>query len=156
MQEHELVPGEPKPAMKSRVNPRTIVCVPGRCWRCWPAVPSSLRYAYQHGGFYLLSDAFLRDLPKRLRGRDGSGSSCNPRSPSSWAYVRAWPTRERAVVPYILGLLGGPRAAPGSAEGSLAQRRDADSGRDPAGCRVAISDPPRSLSRSRRWWSVRC
>ena len=32
------------------------------------ALPSSLRYAYQHGGFYLFSDAFLRDLPKRLTG----------------------------------------------------------------------------------------
>lgn len=32
------------------------------------ALPSSLHYAYQHGGFYLFSDAFLRDLPKRLTG----------------------------------------------------------------------------------------
>ena len=32
------------------------------------AVPSSLRYAYQHGGFYLFSAAFLHDLPKRLTG----------------------------------------------------------------------------------------
>jgi hypothetical protein len=32
------------------------------------AVPGSLRYAYQHGGFYLFSEAFVRDLPKRLTG----------------------------------------------------------------------------------------
>ena len=32
------------------------------------AVPGSLRYAYQHGGFYLFSEAFLHDLPKRLTG----------------------------------------------------------------------------------------
>ena len=32
------------------------------------AVPGSLRYAYQHGGFYLFSDQFLVDLPKRLKG----------------------------------------------------------------------------------------
>ena len=27
------------------------------------AVPSSLRYAYQHGGFYLFSHQFLVNLP---------------------------------------------------------------------------------------------
>jgi hypothetical protein len=32
------------------------------------SVPSSLRYAYQHGGFYLFSKQFLIDLPKRLNG----------------------------------------------------------------------------------------
>lgn len=32
------------------------------------ALPSSLRYAYHHGGFYLFSAAFLQDLPKRLTG----------------------------------------------------------------------------------------
>jgi hypothetical protein len=32
------------------------------------ALPSSLRYAYQHGGFYLFSAAFFQDLPKRLTG----------------------------------------------------------------------------------------
>jgi hypothetical protein len=32
------------------------------------AVPSSLRYAYQHGGFYTFSKQFLIDLPKRLNG----------------------------------------------------------------------------------------
>ena len=32
------------------------------------ALPGSLRYAYQHGGFYLFSAAFFRDLPRRLTG----------------------------------------------------------------------------------------
>ncbi len=32
------------------------------------AVPFSLRYAYQHGGFYIFSRQFLEDLPKRLKG----------------------------------------------------------------------------------------
>jgi len=32
------------------------------------SVPSSLRYAYEHGGFYLFSKQFLIDLPKRLNG----------------------------------------------------------------------------------------
>jgi len=32
------------------------------------SVPSSLRYAHQHGGFYLFSRRFLEDLPKRLTG----------------------------------------------------------------------------------------
>jgi len=32
------------------------------------SVPSSLRYAHQHGGFYLFSKQFLIDLPKRLNG----------------------------------------------------------------------------------------
>ena len=32
------------------------------------SVPSSLRYAYQHGGFYMFSKQFLIDLPKRLTG----------------------------------------------------------------------------------------
>ena len=32
------------------------------------SVPSSLRYAYEHGGLYLFSKQFLIDLPKRLNG----------------------------------------------------------------------------------------
>jgi len=32
------------------------------------SIPSSLRYAYQHGGFYMFSKQFLIDLPKRLNG----------------------------------------------------------------------------------------
>jgi hypothetical protein len=32
------------------------------------SLPSSLRYAYEHGGFYLFSKQFLIDLPKRLNG----------------------------------------------------------------------------------------
>ena len=32
------------------------------------SVPVSLQYAHEHGGFYLLSSAFLADIPKRLTG----------------------------------------------------------------------------------------
>ncbi len=32
------------------------------------SVPGALRFRSQHGGFYLLSAAFLEDLPKRLAG----------------------------------------------------------------------------------------
>ena len=32
------------------------------------SVPSSLRYAYEHRGFYMFSKQFLIDLPKRLNG----------------------------------------------------------------------------------------
>jgi len=53
--------------MKSRINPRTVVFALV-ILVLLAAVPSSLRYAYHHGGFYLFSDAFLRDLPKRLKG----------------------------------------------------------------------------------------
>ncbi len=53
--------------MKSRVNPRTVIFALV-ILALLAAVPSSLRYAYHHGGFYLFSDAFLRDLPKRLKG----------------------------------------------------------------------------------------
>jgi hypothetical protein len=33
------------------------------------SVPGALRDAYERGGFYLFSQAFLEDLPKRLTGR---------------------------------------------------------------------------------------
>jgi hypothetical protein len=32
------------------------------------SIPISLRYAHEHGGFYLFSSAFLEDIPKRLTG----------------------------------------------------------------------------------------
>ena len=50
-----------------RLNPRTIVFTL-LALVFLAALPSSLRYAWQHGGFYLFSDQFLRDLPKRLTG----------------------------------------------------------------------------------------
>ncbi|HVP50174.1 MAG TPA: hypothetical protein VMT56_03025 [Candidatus Bathyarchaeia archaeon] len=51
----------------SRLNPKTIVYTL-LALVVLAALPSSLRYAWQHGGFYLFSDQFLRDLPKRLTG----------------------------------------------------------------------------------------
>jgi len=53
--------------MKLQMNPRTLVFALVVLVLA-AAVPSSLRYAYQHGGFYLFSRAFLEDLPKRLTG----------------------------------------------------------------------------------------
>ena len=49
------------------LNPRTIVYTL-LALVILAAVPSSLRYAWQHGGFYIFSDQFLHDLPKRLSG----------------------------------------------------------------------------------------
>jgi len=53
--------------MKRQVNFRTVVLVL-LALVFLIALPSSLRYAYQHGGFYLFSAAFFQDLPKRLTG----------------------------------------------------------------------------------------
>lgn len=53
--------------MKFRPNFRTIV-VSLVVLVFLAATPSALRYAYQHGGFYFFSAAFLQDLPKRLTG----------------------------------------------------------------------------------------
>jgi hypothetical protein len=53
--------------MKSRLTFRTVVFAL-IILIFLAALPSSLRYAYQHGGFYLFSRAFLEDLPKRLTG----------------------------------------------------------------------------------------
>jgi len=53
--------------MKRQFNFRTVVFVL-LALVFLIALPSSLRYAYQHGGFYLFSAAFFQDLPKRLTG----------------------------------------------------------------------------------------
>ena len=53
--------------MKRQFNFRTVVFVL-LALMFLIALPSSLRYAYQHGGFYLFSAAFFQDLPKRLTG----------------------------------------------------------------------------------------
>jgi len=53
--------------MKSRLNFRNVIFALLALVFLF-ALPSSLRYAYQHGGFYLFSAAFLQDLPKRLTG----------------------------------------------------------------------------------------
>lgn len=54
-------------APNKRLNPRIILF-----WLIvlifLAATPSALRYAHEHGGFYLFSQAFLRDIPKRLKG----------------------------------------------------------------------------------------
>lgn len=50
-----------------RLNPRLILF--GLIVLVFLAsAPAALRYAHEHGGFYLFSEAFLRDIPKRLKG----------------------------------------------------------------------------------------
>jgi hypothetical protein len=69
------------------------------------AVPSSLRYAYQHGGFYLFSRQFLEDLPKRLKGPGRMRFIFQP-AVAIFFGIRAGMADARAGrKPYILGVL---------------------------------------------------
>lgn len=69
------------------------------------AVPSSLRYAYRHGGFYLLSHKFLEDLPKRLTGPGRFRFILQP-GVAIFLGIRAGIADAQARrVPYILGIL---------------------------------------------------
>jgi hypothetical protein len=69
------------------------------------AVPSSLRYAYQHGGFYLFSRQFLEDLPKRLKGPGRLRFIFQP-AVAIFFGLRAGIADARAGrEPYILGVL---------------------------------------------------
>ena len=69
------------------------------------AVPSSLRYAYQHGGFYLFSRQFLEDLPKRLKGPGRFRFILQP-AVAIFFGIRAGIADARAGrKPYILGVL---------------------------------------------------
>ena len=71
------------------------------------ALPSSLRYAYQHGGFYLFSEAFLRDLPKRLTGPGRLRFILQP-TVSIFLGIRAGIADARAGrPPYIFGIITG-------------------------------------------------
>ena len=71
------------------------------------AIPSSLRYAYQHGGFYLFSAAFLQDLPKRLTGPGRFRFVLQP-AVAIFLGIRAGKSDARAGrPPYILGLVRG-------------------------------------------------
>ncbi len=69
------------------------------------AAPYSLRYAYQHGGFYLFSRRFLEDLPKRLTGPGRFRFILQP-AVAIFLGVRAGvvDARKRRP-PYILGIL---------------------------------------------------
>jgi len=42
------------------------------------SIPGSLRDAFDRGGIYLFSQAFLEDIPKRLAGPGRFALSCNP------------------------------------------------------------------------------
>jgi hypothetical protein len=71
------------------------------------SVPSSLRYAYQHGGFYLFSKQFLIDLPKRLNGPGRFRFVLQP-AVAIFLGIRAGIADGRAGrPPYIFSLLSG-------------------------------------------------
>ena len=90
--------------MKSRVNPRTVVFIL-LALVLLAAVPSSLRYAYHHGGFYLFSSAFLQDLPKRLKGPGRFRFILQP-AVAIFLGVRAGVADAKAGRrPYLMGLL---------------------------------------------------
>jgi len=68
------------------------------------AAPSALRYAYQHGGFYLFSRAFLRDLPRRLTGPGRLRFVFQP-AVAIFLGIRAGTADARAGrLPYVLNL----------------------------------------------------
>jgi hypothetical protein len=92
--------------MKSRVNPRTVVFAL-LALVLLAAVPSSLRYAWQHGGFYLFSSAFLKDLPKRLT---GPGRFRFVLQPAAAIFLGIRAGKADAIagrIPYLLGLVRG-------------------------------------------------
>lgn len=90
--------------VKSRLNPRTVIFTLV-ILVLLAAVPSSLRYAYHHGGFYLFSDAFLRDLPKRLKGPGRFRFIVQP-AVAIFLGIRAGVADAKAGRrPYLLGLL---------------------------------------------------
>jgi hypothetical protein len=69
------------------------------------AVPYSLKYAYQHGGFYLFSHRFLEDLPKRLKGPGRFRFILQPAT-AIFLGIRAGISDARAGrPPYIMGIL---------------------------------------------------
>lgn len=92
--------------MKSRVSSRTVVFVL-LAMALLAAVPSSLRYAYRHGGFYIFSAAFLHDLPKRLNGPGRFRFVLQP-AVAIFLGIRAGRADARAGrLPYLLGLVRG-------------------------------------------------
>jgi hypothetical protein len=73
------------------------------------AVPYSLQYAYQHGGFYLFSRRFLEDLPKRLTGPGRFRFILQP-AVAVFLGIRAGISDARARrPPYIMGILVDPQ-----------------------------------------------
>lgn len=85
------------------------------------AVPSSLKYAYQHGGFYLLSRQFLIDLPKRLSGPGRFRFVLQP-AVAIFLGIRAGIADGRAGrPPYIFSVLFGAKGRLGLLKEALAQ-----------------------------------
>ena len=69
------------------------------------AVPYSLRYAYQHGGFYLFSRQFLEDLPKRLKGPGRLRFIFQPAVAMFFGIWAGISDARTGRQPYILGVL---------------------------------------------------
>lgn len=90
----------------ARVTPRNIVFLV-LVLVLLAAVPSSLRYAYTHGGFYIFSRQFLQDLPKRLTGPGRFRFILQP-AVAIFLGIRAGKADARSgVPPYLLGLILG-------------------------------------------------
>ena len=75
------------------------------------AVPDSLKYAYQHGGFYLFSHRFLEDLPKRLKGPGRFRFILQPQPRYSSAYGPECPMRGPGDRPILWAFSSTLRAA---------------------------------------------
>lgn len=94
--------------MKPRLNFRTVVFAL-LILVLLIALPSSLRYAYQHGGLYLFSAAFFRDLPKRLTGPGRMRFIFQP-AVAIFLGIRAGRADARAGrPPYILSVVSDPQ-----------------------------------------------
>ena len=93
-------------SLKSRINFRIVLFALLALVLLF-ALPSSLRYAYQHGGFYLFSAAFFQDLPKRLTGPGRFRFVLQP-AVAIFLGIRAGRADARDGKPaYILGLVRG-------------------------------------------------
>jgi|SRR6516225_4389294 hypothetical protein len=92
--------------MKRRINVRLIVWLIVAI-ALLAAVPSSLRYAQQHGGFYMLSDAFFQDLPKRLKGPGRFRFVMQPAVAIFLGFRTGKADAMAGRPPYILGMLSG-------------------------------------------------
>jgi hypothetical protein len=68
------------------------------------SVPGSLREAFDRGGFYLFSQAFLEDLPKRLRGPGRFRFVLQPLIATILGIRSGMADARAGRPPYILGL----------------------------------------------------
>ena len=69
------------------------------------SVPGSLRDAYDRGGFYLFSEAFLEDVPKRLTGPGRFRFILQPTMAVILGILGGRADRRAGRVPYFYGIL---------------------------------------------------